>query len=123
MTSYQRGLRAEDMAAWFLRLRGYKILERRYKTPVGEVDVIARRGRCIVFVEVKARGTMDDALYAVQPKQVARVMRAGEYYMARHQLAGREMRFDVIAVRPPRHWAGWVFTGRVFTHIKGAFLS
>lgn len=121
MTSYQRGIKAEEMAAWFLRLHGYKILQRRYKTPVGEVDLIAQRGRCIVFVEVKARGAMDDALYAVQPKQAARVMRAGEYYMTQHKLTGHDMRFDVIAVRPPQHWTGWVRWGRVFIHIKGAF--
>lgn len=122
MTSYQRGMKAEEMAAWFLRLRGYKILERRYKTPVGEIDLIARRGGCTIFVEVKARGTMDDALYAVQPKQAGRVMRAGEYYMARHNLNGGDVRFDVIAVRPPAHWAGWVLWRRVFTHVRGAFL-
>ena len=122
MTSYQRGIKAEEMAAWFLRLRGYKILERRYKTPVGEIDLIARRGGCTIFVEVKARGTMDDALYAVQPKQAGRVMRAGEYYMARHNLNNQDVRFDVIAVRPPSHWTGWVLWGRVFTHLRGAFL-
>jgi putative endonuclease len=121
MTSYQRGIRAEEMTAWYLRARGYKILARRYKTPVGEIDLVARRGGCIVFIEVKARNVMDDALYAVQPRQAARVMRAGQHFLASHNLNDAEIRFDVMAVAPPGHWRGWLKRGRVFTHIKGAF--
>jgi putative endonuclease len=123
MTAYQRGIRAEDMSAWYLRLRGYRILARRYKTPVGEIDLVARRGGCIVFVEVKAREAMDDALYALQPRQAARVMRGAEHYLARHNLTDAQIRFDVMAVMPPGHWYGWLKRGRVFTHIKGALRS
>ncbi len=101
MTSYQTGLRAEKLAAWFLRAKGYRILARRYKTPVGEIDLIATRGKTTVFVEVKARGTMDRALESILPKQAARIMRAAEYYMAVQKTQDIAMRFDVIAIRLP----------------------
>lgn len=102
MTSYRTGLRAEKFAAWYLRLTGYRILEQRFKTPVGEIDLIAQRGQVTVFVEVKARGTMVNALYAVQPQQAQRIMRAAEYYMARYRGDGNtNIRFDVIAIALP----------------------
>lgn len=103
MTNYRTGLRAEKLAAWFLRAKGYRILARRYKTPVGEIDLIASRGNTMIFVEVKARGTIDRALESILPKQAARIMRAAEYYMAVQRDQGRAMRFDVIAIRPPFH--------------------
>lgn len=101
------GRRGETLAAWFLRLKGYRILETRYKTPVGELDLIARRFGTTVFVEVKSRSRRElehDALLAVNTR---RIIRASEYYVARHpDLVARPQRFDVIFLAPrmwPRH--------------------
>jgi putative endonuclease len=105
-----RGRRAETIAAWFLRLKGYRVLARRYKTPVGEIDLIARRGRQVAFVEVKARGTQDDAILAVTPAGRRRIARAAAVWLAAHPAAaGLDLRFDVILAAPrrwPRHLTG-----------------
>jgi putative endonuclease len=98
---------AESLAAWSLRLRGYRIVARRFRTPQGEIDLVARRGRLLAFVEVKARGELDQALLALSPRQRQRHARAAELFLARHpDLAGHTLRFDLVAVRPwrlPRH--------------------
>lgn len=88
-----------------LRLRGYKILARRFKTPVGEIDLIVRRGDVIAFVEVKARRDLSTALQAVTPAMRRRIERAANYYLARHSTAaGCVMRFDLFAVALPLRW-------------------
>lgn len=103
--SYRFGLVAESIAAWGLRLRGYRILARRYKTKVGEIDLVACRGRVLVFVEVKARGDLSTALQAVTPPAQARIIRAANQFIAQHAaLAAYDMRFDVIALAPPFYW-------------------
>ena len=98
---------AELVAAWLLRLRGYTILARRYATPVGEIDLVARRGDLVVFVEVKHRTRTTDALAALLPRQQARIARAATAFLQRRpQLATCAVRFDLIAVIPwrlPRH--------------------
>ena len=101
------GHRGEALAAWYLRLKLYRIVGRRVKTPVGEIDLIARRFGVTVFVEVKTRGraeTEADALMAVNQH---RIVHAAQYYVARHQhLAATPLRFDVIFLargRWPRH--------------------
>jgi putative endonuclease len=66
---------AESVAAWSLRLRGYRIVARRFRTPLGEIDLIARRGRLVAFVEVKARGDLEQALVALSLKQRQRTAR------------------------------------------------
>jgi putative endonuclease len=102
-----RGRRAETVAAWFLRLKGYRILSRRYKTPAGEIDLIARRGRTIVFVEVKQRPDDAAALDAVTAAARKRIARAADLWLSRHPAAvGFDRRFDVILALPrsiPRH--------------------
>ncbi|MCB9989643.1 MAG: YraN family protein [Rhodospirillales bacterium] len=100
-TSYQTGLWAEELSAWYLRLKGYRILKRRYKTPVGEIDLIARKGNMIVFVEVKDRRALDDALRAVTPQMRQRITRAAHYFVSRHPAADKDLRFDLIACAPP----------------------
>lgn len=101
-TTYRRGLWAEFIAAWFLRLQGYRILATRYKTPVGEVDLIARKQNTLVFVEVKARKTAEAALEAVTPTMKRRIIRAAQTYIAYYpDYADYDMRFDVIGVSPP----------------------
>jgi putative endonuclease len=105
-----RGRRAESLAAWFLRFKGYRVLARRYKTPVGEIDLIVRRGRQIAFVEVKLRDTADDGLLAVGAAGRRRIARAAEMWLAAHPVAvGLDLRFDVVVAAPrrwPRHLAG-----------------
>lgn len=100
--SHALGLFAENIAAWRLRLCGWRVLERRFKTPVGEIDIIARRGRVLAFVEVKRRETEGDALAAVSPQNAARVRRAAEWWLkARPGLADKcDIRFDVLALTP-----------------------
>jgi putative endonuclease len=100
-TSYDTGLLAETVAAWFLRFKGYGIVATRMKTPVGEIDLIARRGRVLVFVEVKARGTIAGALESVRKRQSGRILRAAEWYLASVRGEVSEMRFDVIAIEFP----------------------
>ena len=74
-TSYRAGLRAETIAALWLNLKFYRILSRRYRAQGGEVDIVALRGRTVVFVEVKARGALDDALIAITPEKHRRESR------------------------------------------------
>ena len=94
-----RGRQAELIAAWFLRLKGFTIEAVRYRTPVGELDLVARRGDLLVFVEVKQRRLEADARGALTPRQQARITRAAAAYLQqRPDLAGAACRFDVIAV-------------------------
>jgi putative endonuclease len=105
------GKTAETLAAWWLRLRLWRILEcglvTGRGTGAGEVDIIARRGSILAFVEVKARPSEAQALAAIHPRQQARIMRAAEAYVARHpELAHLAIRFDAVLVWPgslPRH--------------------
>jgi putative endonuclease len=102
-----RGRRAETIAALFLRLKLYRILARRYRTPVGEIDLIARRGRTLVFVEVKHRPDAEEATLAVTTRNRQRVARAAALWVAAHpEAATLDHRFDVILTLPrrrPRH--------------------
>jgi putative endonuclease len=106
----RRGRRAERLAAWYLRLKFYRILARRYRTPLGEIDLIARRGRTIAFVEVKYRPSSAEALDAVTAKSRQRIARAAALWLAAHPgAAGLDHRFDVIVAEPrkrPRHLVG-----------------
>lgn len=96
--AYNAGLKAERYAALYLRLKGYRILKQRYKTPVGEVDIIAQRGNVLAFIEVKARRTMDEALYAVDERTQRRIEKAAGHFMIYNPShADAMMRFDVIA--------------------------
>ena len=103
----QRGRRSEALAAWLLRLKGYRVLARRYRTSVGEVDLIVRRGRLIAFVEVKQRPTATEAAEAVTPMGRRRIVQAATAWLAAHPAAtGFDLRFDVVLCLPrrlPRH--------------------
>ncbi len=108
----RRGHRAETIALWYLRLKGYRLLSRRFKCRSGEVDLIMRRGDTTAFIEVKARRTVDDAVISVTPHQAKRIAAAAATWMARDAIAARShCRFDIVAVssnlRP--------------THIENAF--
>ena len=97
--AFQVGVSAESRAAAYLTGRGYAIAARRFKSPVGEVDIVARRGAELVFVEVKARNRLDDAAWSVTPRQQKRIVAAAEAWLADHPDDGqRDIRFDVILV-------------------------
>ncbi|MDB5692176.1 MAG: YraN family protein [Alphaproteobacteria bacterium] len=107
------GRRAETIAAWWLRLKGWAILARRVRTPVGEVDLIARRGRIVAFVEVKARASAGEAAFALDDYRLRRVAAAAEALSHRYARPGDDLRIDAIFVVPrrlPRHltnvWLG-----------------
>ena len=101
------GHRGEALAAWFLRLQFYRIVAQRYKTPVGEIDLIAERFGTTVFVEVKARGQTSGYADALQAVNRSRIVRAAQYWLAKHPAkAETPFRFDVIFLAPrswPRH--------------------
>jgi len=105
--AYRRGLSAEKAAAWWLRLKGYRILARRFSVAVGEIDLIAKRGSTVCFVEVKARRDPGRGLAAITPRQAKRIARAAEaFQQARPDLSGCDIRFDAVVVtglRPPTH--------------------
>jgi putative endonuclease len=102
----RRGRGAEAIAAWWLRLKGWRILARRARVPGGEVDLVARRGRTLAFVEVKARSTDEAADFALDEWRIRRVVTASERLAPRFMRAGDEVRIDAIFVVPgrlPRH--------------------
>ena len=98
----QGGRRAERLAAWWLRLKGWRILAIRARTPVGEVDLIARRGRILAFIEVKARATAADAALALDDYRLRRVVRAAEALLPRYMRDGDIVRIDAMLVTPWR---------------------
>jgi putative endonuclease len=106
---YAFGLAAEGLCALHLRLRGWRILARRFKTPAGEIDIVARRGRLIAFIEVKARGDEIAAAESLGARQRGRITRAAALFLKQApQLAGLDLRFDAMLVTPgrlPRHVA------------------
>jgi len=109
----RRGRGAETLACWFLRLKGWRVLARRARVPGGEVDIVARRGRTLVFVEVKARSSESAAAFALDQSRLRRVAVAAERLAPRYQRAGDDIRIDALFIVPrrwPRHlenvWQG-----------------
>lgn len=107
--AWRFGWRAEILAAWWLRFKGHAIIARRYRSPAGELDLIARRGSLLIFVEVKARRDYQTAAESISRRQQQRIARAAESFVAhhpRHQNA--TIRFDVVLIAPghrPQHIA------------------
>jgi len=105
--AFRLGLSAESRAAALLMLKGYRIAARRFRGPIGEIDIVARRGRRLVFVEVKARGSQDEAAEAITPEQQRRIVAAAQAWLVRYPAdRSRDIRFDAILVAPrrwPRH--------------------
>jgi putative endonuclease len=101
----RRGRRAETLAAWLLRAKGYRIIARRFRCPAGEIDLVAARGRTLVFVEVKTRGDVGIAAESLLPHQRRRIRNAAQAFLQRRpDLADRFMRFDAVLVSGfPRH--------------------
>jgi putative endonuclease len=112
VAAFRVGLSAESRAALLLMVKGYRIVARRFRCPVGEIDIVARRGRILIFVEVKARAHLDEAAESILPRQQRRIAAAAAVWLARHPMdADRHIRFDAVLVAP----------GRVPRHIPGAF--
>jgi putative endonuclease len=110
--AFKLGVSAEGRAALLLAAKGYRELARRWKSPVGEVDLVVRRGRTLVFVEVKARPRIDDAAWSVLTRQKRRIVAAAEAWLAAHpEHAGYDIRFDAVLVAP----------GRLPQHLVAAF--
>lgn len=102
-TTFLRGHRAEWIALLFLLAKGYRPLARRYAAAGGEIDLIMRRGDTIAFVEVKARGLMDDALAAISATKRQRFSRAVRAWLARNSWAeGKIWRADAVFIAPRR---------------------
>ena len=102
----QRGRGAETIACWYLRMRGWRILARRARVPGGEVDIVAKRGRTLAFVEVKARGDEHAAAFALDEYRLRRVAVAAERLMPRYMKGVEDVRIDAIFIVPfrwPRH--------------------
>ena len=105
---YQKGVRAEKVAAWALRLRGWRIIAMRFKTPLGEIDLIAKRGRQLCFVEVKARRTHAEAAEAIHSENQQRVVRAAQWFVSAHpNYADCNLRFDACLV-PWYYWPTFI---------------
>jgi putative endonuclease len=110
--AFRFGLSAESRAAALLIAKGYRILARRFRTPLGEIDIVARRRGVLVFVEVKARDSFDTAAEAIGKRQQNRIISAAQLWLADHpEDAMRDMRFDAVLVVP----------GRVPRHLQAAF--
>lgn len=109
--AYLRGKRGEWIAALYLRFKGYKILEKRFKTPVGEIDILARKGKTLVAIEVKTRDTLEKASLALTLFQKRRIEKALLYYLA-GKISDLDLRFDVVLI------SSW----RWPCHIQGAWI-
>ena len=110
--SHKLGRWAELLAAAVLMAKGHRIVARRYKSPVGEIDLIARRWNTYLFVEVKARSALDAAAQSITPHQRARIVRAAQHWISQNPAAaGADMRFDAILVG----------SGLSIRHLKDAF--
>lgn len=101
VAAFQTGISAESRACVYLIAKGYRILARRFKTPYGEIDIVAKRRGLLAFVEVKARATLDGAAYSVTPQQQARIVNAAQMWLSTHDNhAELDMRFDVVLIAP-----------------------
>lgn len=98
----RHGRRAESIAAWYLRLKGWRIIGRRVRVRGGEIDLIARRGRTIAFVEVKWRASASALDHAIDEHRLRRVAAAVEAILPHHARAGDTTRIDVILLAPGR---------------------
>jgi putative endonuclease len=110
--AFRLGLSAESRAAAFLIAKGFRILARRFRSPLGEIDIVARRRHLLVFVEVKARETLDEAAWSVNARQRARIVGAAEAWLAKYPDDSiHDIRFDAMLIAP----------GRLPRHIPAAF--
>ncbi len=108
----KKGRKAETLAVWWLRLHGYRIISRREKNPKGEIDIIAARGKTLVFAEVKARADFERGIQSITPNQIRRIIAAARYWRStRENQQNYTCRFDILLVKPYL----------LIKHIKNAF--
>jgi len=113
-SSYALGVAAESRARQLLESKSYRIIAQRYKTKGGEIDLVAKRGDHLAFVEVKQRKNQDEAAWSIAPRQQARIAIAAEVFLGEHAtLAHCSASFDVVLVSPTQGCA----------HIEQAFLA
>ncbi len=107
LAAFHTGLSAEARAAAYLMAKGFRILAKRFRTPHGEIDIVAKRRNLVAFVEVKARATLDEAAFAVTPRQRRRIIDAAQAWLVAHpEHAEFDLRFDAMLIAPrslPRH--------------------
>jgi putative endonuclease len=110
------GRLGERRAAWFYRLRGYRIVARNLRLRSGEIDLVVRRGRTLVIAEVKTRQSLGagEGYEAVDVRKQRRLVALADEYVARHGTGGLDLRYDVLSL----FWNGWRF---VVTHYADAF--
>jgi putative endonuclease len=114
VAAHMAGLSAESRAAAYLIAKGYRIVARRFRSPVGEIDIVARRRGVLVFIEVKARSTLDEAAESLLVRQQRRIVAAATAWLAGHpEDCDSDIRFDAVLVAP----------GRMPRHIPAAFES
>lgn len=112
VAAFRTGISAESRAAALLIAKGFRILARRWRSPAGEIDIVARRRHLLIFVEVKARATLDHAAESVTPHQRQRIAAAAEIWLAQHDVrAITDIRLDAVLIAP----------GRLPQHIPAAF--
>jgi putative endonuclease len=109
--AYAKGRNAEDRAAKMLERKGYQILSRRYRSPAGEIDLVAARNTHLAFIEVKARRNLDDAALSITPNQQRRIANAAGYWLQDHPTYSEcDMSFDAV-----------LFAPKQMAYIPGAF--
>ena len=98
------GKRNEDLAAWYLKENGYKIIEQNYRNRIGEIDIIAQEKKTIVFVEVKSRRSIryGSPKWAVTPKKQRKISMVALYYLKATKQSDAKARFDVVAITSNR---------------------
>ena len=112
VAAFGLGISAESRAAAYLVAKGFRILSRRWKSPLGELDIVARRRKLLIFVEVKARATLDAAAESIDVRTQQRIASAAEAWLATYPQPNiTDMRFDAMLVAP----------GKIPRHIQGAF--
>jgi len=113
LRAYRRGHASERLAALALLVKGYRILARRYRTKLGEIDLIARRGDLVLIVEVKARPTLAEAMDAIARESEYRIEGAADLWLVRQPDHDRlSLRFDMVAILP---WRWPVHVEDIFT--------
>jgi putative endonuclease len=110
--AFRTGISAESRSAAYMVAKGFRIIARRWRSPVGEIDIVARRRSLLVFVEVKARNNLDEAAESITLRQRGRIAAAAEAWLATYPDPSiTDIRFDAILVAP----------GKMPRHIPGAF--
>lgn len=119
VSTHQKGKWGEERAAAYLMMKGYRVLERNYRVPQGEIDLVASKNGTVVFVEVKARkGKLQGTpLEAVSPHKVGRLSAAAAVYLSRQPEVPKACRFDVVTLGPEKNWMGLA----KIRHVENAF--